>query len=209
MSLTVYGIVASRASRTLWMLEELGVPYDRIAQDYKNKATRSPEFLKLNPNGHIPVLVDGDTVIWESMATTLYLARKFPGPLSAQTLPEEAQVLRWTFWVVNECEKDALQVLFHRVVMDAARRDESLARQAEGRLMAPLTVINDHLADRQWLAADRFTVADINVASVLNWARPMSELGAKFPSLSDWLNRCLARPAQQRLRELAKQEKQA
>ncbi len=209
MSLTVYGIVASRASRTLWMLEELGVAYDRVAQDYKNKGTRTPAFLELNPNGHIPVLVDDDTVVWESMATTLYLSRKFPGPLSAQTLQEEAQVLRWTFWVVNECEKDALQVLFHRVVMDADRRDETLARQAEGRLMAPLRVIDAYLADRQWLAADRFTVADINVASVLNWARPMQDLDVQFPSLSAWLTRCLARPAQRRLRELAKQEKQA
>ena len=207
MSLTVYGIVASRASRTLWMLEELGVAYQHVRQEYKNKATRSAEFLALNPNGHIPVLVDDDTVVWESMATTLYLARKFPGPLSAQTLPEEAEVLRWSFWVVNECEKDALQVLFHRVVMDAARRDDMLARQAEGRLAAPLRVIDAHLAEREWLAADRFTVADINVASVLNWARPMQGLDQQFPSLSDWLGRCLARPAQQRVREMARQHK--
>lgn len=206
MTLKIYGISASRASRPLWLLEELGVPYEHIQQDYKNRATRYTEFLKLNPNGHIPVLVDDEIVVWESMATTLYLARKFGGPLSAQTLAEEAQVLRWTFWVVNECEKDALQVLFHRVVMDVEKRDESLAMQAEKRLLTPLAVINGFLENRQWLAADRFTVADVNVASILSWARAIAGLEQQFPHLGVWLARCLARPAQQRVRELVNQE---
>ncbi|MGH1357556.1 MAG: glutathione S-transferase family protein [Burkholderiaceae bacterium] len=209
MGLTVYGIVASRASRTLWMLEELGVAYEHVPQDYKNKATRTDQFRALNPNGHIPVLLDDEIVVWESMATTLYLARKFPGELGARNLAEEAEILRWTFWVVNECEKDALQVLFHRVVMEASRRDESVARQAEKRLTVPLTIIDAHLASRQWLAADRFTVAEVNVASVLAWARAMSDFAGQFPHLADWLTRCLARPANRRVRDLARQEKTA
>ena len=198
-ALTLYGIAASRASRPLWMLEELGQPYQHIAQDYKHGATRTEAFLSVNPNGHIPVLVDGDIVVWESMATTLYLAQRFPGPLSPQTAAEHAEVLRWTFWVVSECEKDALQVLFHRVVMPAAQRDETLARQAEKRLHKPLLVLEAHLAQRAYLAGDRFTVADINVAAVIDWARPIG-LAPRYPSVADWLNRCLAREAQQRVR---------
>ena len=201
--LTLYGIAASRTSRPLWMLEELGVPYRHIVQDYKHSSTRQEAFLAINPNGHIPVLIDGDIVVWESMATTLYLAQRFPGPLSPGTPYEHAQVLRWTFWVVSECEKDALQVLFHRVVMTAARRDESLAAQAEKRLHKPLSVLESHLADHVWLAGDRFTVADINVASVIDWARPIG-LKIRYPRLADWLSRCLARDAQQRVREMAR-----
>ena len=205
MTLKLYGIGASRASRPLWMLEELGVPYEHIQVDYRNRATRDESFLKINPNGHIPVLVDGDIVVWESMATTLYLARRFDSELSARTIAEEAEVLRWTFWVVTECEKDALQILFHRVVMKTDRADKSLADQAEKRLVKPLAVIEAHLSERQWLAADRFTVADVNVASVLSWARAIARLNQRFPHTYDWLARCLARPAQQRVRQLSKE----
>ena len=108
LTIKLHGIAASRAARPLWMLEELGVPYERVAQTYLNNATRTPAFLALNPNGHIPVLEDDGIVVWESMATTLYLARRFGGPLAPATLAEEAEVLRWTFWSVTECEKDAL-----------------------------------------------------------------------------------------------------
>jgi len=207
MSLKLYGIGASRASRPLWMLEELGVSYEHIQTDYRHRATRTEDFLKLNPNGHIPVLVDGDIIVWESMATTLYLARRFETVLSPQSLAEEAEVLRWTFWVVTECEKDALQVLFHRVVMREDRADKALADQAEKRLLKPLGVIEAHLCDRQWLAAERFTVADLYVASVLSWARPMACLSDQLPHTANWLGQCLARPSQQRVRQLARETK--
>lgn len=205
MTVTLYGIGASRASRPLWMLEELGVPYEHVQLDYRNRATRTDDFLKLNPNGHIPVLTDGDIVVWESMATTLYLARRFDSPLSAQTIAEEAEVLRWSFWVVTECEKDALQILFHRVVMSVERADKALAEQAEKRLLKPLAVLEAHLNERQWLAADRFTVADLNVASVLSWVRAIAGLGDKFPHTAEWLSQCLDRPAQRRVRQLARE----
>jgi len=205
MTVTVYGIGASRASRPLWMLEELGVPYEHVQTDYRQRATRTEEFLKLNANGRLPVLTDGEVVVWESMAITLYLARRFDSPLSAQTIAEEAEVLRWSFWVVTECEKDALQILFHRVVMSAERADKALADQAEKRLLKPLAVIEAHLSERQWLAADRFTVADLNVASVLSWARAIAGLEEKFPHTFKWLHQCLDRPAQRRVRELARE----
>jgi len=73
----LYGIPASRAFRPLWMLEELGLAYENVPVNFADGGTRSAEFLTLNPNGHIPVLVDGEVVLWESMAISLYLARKY------------------------------------------------------------------------------------------------------------------------------------
>jgi glutathione S-transferase len=204
MALKIHGIGASRAVRPLWLLEELGVPYEHVSQTYQGGATRTPEFLALNPNGHIPVLEDDGIVVWESMAITLYLARKFGGPLAPSGLAEEAEVLRWTFWVVTECEKDALTVLMHRVAMPADKRDAALAEQAEKRLAVPFAALNAHLAGRPYIAGDRFTVVDVNVASVLAWAQSSRALTEQFPQVADWLKRCLDRPAQQKVRQLAK-----
>ena len=180
-----------------------------MALDYQDRATRTPAFLAINPNGRIPALVDGDIVVWESMAITLYLARRAGGPLAPATLAEEAEVLRWTFWAMTECEKDALHVLFQRAVWPPKRRDEQSAVQAERRLAVPLRVLEQHLAGRDWIAADRFTVGDLNLASVLAWAQVSPTLMAGFPQVLAWLARCLERPAQLRVRDMARADEAA
>ena len=217
MSLTIYGIAASRAVRPLWVADELGLTYRHVSVPYTGGGTRTPEMLALNPNGHIPVLKDerpeGDVVVWESMACALYLARVHGVAdgrgISPATPAEEAAALTWAFWVVNEVEASALTVLMHRVAMPADQRKPALAEAAEKRLRAPLAVLEQHLAAQQqrgqaWLAADRFTVADLCTAAVVGWAKPARELMDQFPLAHAWVDACLARPAQQQLRALAR-----
>lgn len=209
MSLTIHGIAASRAIRPLWAATELGLSFTHVKTPYAGGATRTPEFLALNPNGHIPVLVDarpeGEVVVWESMACALYLARHHGAAdgqgIAPATPAEDAEALRWSFWAVTECEADALTVLMHRMVMPAERRKPELADAAERRLAVPLRVLEQHLAAQQakgraHLAAERFTVADLCVVSVLNWARPAKPLMEAHPLVHDWIVRCMARPAQ-------------
>ncbi len=216
-SLTIYGIAASRAVRPLWAATELGLDFAHVPLRYQEGATRAPDFLALNPNGHIPVLIDerpeGQVVLWESMACTLYLARYYGRAdgvdISPATPQEDAQALRWSFWTVTELEKDALTVLMHRRVMPEAQRKGDLADAAEKRLKQPLAVLESELLAQQargcdWLAGPRFTVADLCVASVLAWALPARALLAQHPVGSAWLERCLARPAQQAMRALAR-----
>lgn len=199
MTLKIYGTAVSRAARPLWVAQELGLVYEHIALPYKDGATRTLEFLALNPNGHIPVLDDDGVVVWESMACALYLAARFKAAdgstLGAQTPAEQADILRWSFWVVTECEKDALVFLMHSRVMPVERRKPQLAEEAEQRLLVPLRVLNQHLASRPYLAGERFTVADVCVVSVLVWVKKSEKLMALYPSLAQWLQRCLARPA--------------
>ncbi len=204
MTLRIHGIASSRAARALWMLEELGVPYEHVPQTYQGGATRTPEFLRLNPNGHIPVLEDGAIVVWESMAINLYLARRFGGSLAPADLAEEAQVLRWSFWVMTECEKDALTILFHRLIMPAERRNPALADQAERSLAGPLRVLEAHLEQQPWVAGSRFTVADLNLASVLAWAKAAPALIAAHPRVAGWLAACLERPAQRKVQAMGR-----
>lgn len=207
MTLKIYGIAASRASRPLWVAQELGLAYEHIAQPYQDGATRTPEFLALNPNGHIPVIDDDGVLVWESMACALYLAERFKGDgqasLAALNHAEQADILRWSFWAVTQCEKDALTFLMHRVAMPEERRKPELALQAQSRLRPALHVLEQHLQTRSYVAGARFTVADICVASVLAWVQ-RADVMLHCPRLSDWLQRCLARPAQQHVRAMAR-----
>lgn len=209
MSLTIHGIAASRAIRPLWAATELGLAFTHVPTPYAGGATRTPEFLALNPNGHIPVVVDarpeGEVVVWESMACALYVARHHGVADGHSITPanpaEDADALRWSFWAVTECEADALTVLMHRMAMPADRRKPELAEAAEKRLAVPLRVLEQHLAvqharGQSHLAAERFTIADLCVGSVLNWARPAKALMEAHPLVHDWIVRCMARPAQ-------------
>ena len=213
MALTIYGIQASRALRPLWAAAELGLAYEHVQTDYRVGASRAPDFLALNPNGRIPVVVDhrpeGDVIVWESMACALYIARHHGQADGTSIVPatprEDAEALRWSFWVMSEVEKDALTVLMHRFAMAPEERKPDLADKAEQRLHVPLRALEQHLAAQQTraqahLAADRFTVADLCVASVLLWVRATRELMAKYPLTSAWLSACLARPAYLALR---------
>ena len=213
MTLKIYGIGPSRAARPIWTALELGVPFDLISTPYAGGATRKPEYLAINPNGHIPALIDerpeGTVTVWESMACALYIARvhgQADGQSIAPATPrEEAEALRWSFWTVTELESDALTVLRHRMAMPEDQRKPELADQAESRLKVPLAVLEKHLQAQNaqgqaYLAANRFTVADVCVASVASWVRPAAALLAQYPAVSAWLKVCVERPAQAQAR---------
>lgn len=107
---------------------------------------------------------------------------------------------------MTECEKDALAILFHRFALPPEQRKPTLADAAEKALAHPYGVLEAELADREFLLGDRFTVADLNVASVLSWATGAPKLGDAHPRVRDWLKRCLGRPAQRKVREMARAE---
>ena len=208
MGLKIYGISASRALRPLWAALELGMAFEQLPTGYQNGAAKTPEFLAINPNGHIPVLLDqrpeGLVTVWESMACALYIARVH-GLADGQSIApgsarEEAEALRWGFWTVTELEADALTLLMHRVAMPAAQRKADLADKAESKIHGPLAVLEAHLLAQQMqgqahLAADRFTVADLCVASVAAWLVPSTTTLAKYPLTQAWLKLCMQRPA--------------
>ena len=90
--LTLYGAMASRAHRVVWMLKELGLDYEHVPTHFMDGSTRKPEFLAINPNGRVPVINDAGFIVYESMAINLYLAKKYGGVLAPQGLQEETQV---------------------------------------------------------------------------------------------------------------------
>lgn len=203
--LTIYGVYRSRASRNYWLAGELGIPFksEPIMQAYRladpNAAdapahTRSPAFLKVNPNGHVPSMDDDGLRLHESLAINLYLAKKHGGPLGPANLAEDAQMTMWALWAANELEVNSLKVLTHRAGKPELR-DPKLAQEAIDALRAPFAVLDQALAATGYLVGGRFTVADINVAEVARYAMAAPELFSAAPRVKTWLDACHARPA--------------
>ncbi len=194
MTLKIYGTPASRAVRVLWMADELGLDYENIPVHYVEEAGR-PEYLAVNPNGRIPAIDDDGLVVWESMAINLYLARKHGGELAAKDLAEEAGALQWSFWAMTECEKTLLDALVLSLGLFGVDKDQGKAQACVKHLERPFAVLEAHLADRDWLLGDRFTVADLNVAAILAWIRMARLDVSAWPRMRSWLDLCLTRPA--------------
>ena len=203
MALKIYGIPRSRAFRTLWMAKELGLEYENIPIDMAKGETRSHDYLQVNPNGHIPAIDDDGFVLCESMAINLYLAKKHsPASLYPARLEDEARAWQWSFWGMTEIERPLLTALFHRALLPEDKRDAALADQCEKELGRPLMVLDSVVAATPYLLGEHFTVADLNVASILSWARPARIDFSPVPKAADWLKRCAERPAARAARDL-------
>ena len=192
--LRIYGIARTRAFRALWIANELGLKYEHVPVEIGAAGARKAEYLAINPNGRLPAIEDGGFTLWESLAITLYLAKKHsPGRLYPATLEGEAKAWQWSLWSVQEVDRGVNIWSLHAIRLppeerEAPRRDEALKV-----LEAPFRVLNDALAERAFLLGEEFTVADLNVAAVISRAVDM-DLSAT-PKLAGWLHRCLERPA--------------
>ncbi|MSO90908.1 MAG: glutathione S-transferase family protein [Acetobacteraceae bacterium] len=196
MTLTLIGSPYSRTVRTLWMAKELGIPYENIEVKPGPEGSRTPEHLKINPNGHVPVINDDGLILWESFAINLYLARKHGGPLAPVNISEEGQVLQWTLWAVWELEPHAQAVMAHGKTLPEDQRDANILVRSQTTVEGALAVLNGTLAKSGGhLVGNRFTVADLNVTSCLYFLRFAPEIVDKFPAVRTFYDACKARPA--------------
>ncbi len=192
---TLYGSMASRAHRVVWMLKELGVAFEHVPTRFQDGSTRTPEFLALNPNGRVPVLDDDGFRIHESLAINLYLAKKHGGPMAPADLREDALATQWSCWVVTEVEKPLLFAAANRALFAETMRNGEEAQMALDKLVRPFKVLDAHLEASPFLLGERFTVADLNVATVMDLAPQAGIALDAYPRLNAWLWRCLERPA--------------
>jgi glutathione S-transferase len=192
--LQIYGIARTRAFRALWIAKELGIGYEHLPVEIGDAGARTPEFLAINPNGRLPVIVDGDFVLFESLAITMYLAKKHAaGTLYPASLEGEARTWQWSLWAVTEVDRGVNIWSLHAVRLPAAEQDAAKRAEALKVLAAPFKVLDTAVAKQPYLLGDQFTVADLNVAAVISRAVEM-DLSA-VPHLKAWLVRCLERPA--------------
>ena len=190
MTIKIYGPTASRAARALWIVHELGIPFEHVAMEMKD--LKGADYLKINPNGKVPTLVDGDFKLFESMAINLYLAAKhgkngfFPASLEDQALCHQ-----WSFWGMTEVEKPLLTILIDMFMTAPDKRKPEAVAEAQKALPKPFGVLNGALQGRDYLLGSTFTVADLNLASICSWAKPIKFDFGPFPNVGAWLDRCL------------------
>jgi glutathione S-transferase len=192
--LRIYGVARTRAFRPIWVAKELGLDYEHLPIEIGDAGARTPEFLAINPNGRLPVIEDGGFVLFESLAITLYLAKKHGlGTLYPASLEDEARTWQWSFWALTEVDRGVNIWSLHAIRLPKMERDAVKRDEALGVLKAPFKVLDEALSRQPYLVGANFTVADLNVAAVISRAIEMDL--STWPHLAGWLRRCLERPA--------------
>ena len=202
MTLKIYGAPRSRTFRVLWAAEELGIAYEHIPTDFQD-GSKKPEYLAINPNGRIPAIDDEGFRLFESLAITMYLAKKHAGAkLYPASIDAEACLWQWSLWGANEIEIPLVQWISNRYVLPPEKRNETIAAEAEAKLPRPLAVLDAHLAKREYMVGNAFTIADLNIASLLYTAWYNKGDLSRWPNVKAYLDRILTRPAALKARKL-------
>jgi len=203
--LKIYGVYRSRATRPLWLVEELGIPFELVPviQAYRlpepmaenapvNTLTRS--FLDVNPMGAVPAMQDGDLVLHESLAISLYLGRKYGCEngleLGPKDIAEEALMVQWSLFAATSIETQSLKIQSTKSDSDEGKGEINVAARL---LKRPFDVLEKHLSENSYMVGGRFTVADINVAEIIRYAQGHAPLFDNRPALKAWLEACQAR----------------
>lgn len=197
--LKLHGTPKSRNFRCIWAAEEAGLPYEIVSVGL-GAPVKSAAFLKVNPNGKIPAMEDGDLVLFESLAINLHIAAKVGAPLSPSG-DDYSRVLQWTLWAATEVEPAAGQWAFNAYLRPEAERDPGQAAAGAAGVTARLDVLEGQLTHAH-IVGDAFTIADCNLASVLYgaWSNKFDFGG--HTRVKAWLDRCFARPAALAARKL-------
>jgi len=193
------------------LLEEMGLPFELKLVDRTKNAHKSPEYLKLNPNGLIPVLIDGDLVLYETAAICLHLVDSHPtkGLAPAVGTPERAQFYKWLMWMTNTFQP-AVTMYYYTDRYTTSTDAAEIARiknKTQDRIGPMLQQLDDQLAASggQWMMGSTFSVLDIYAFMLGRWTRgfegapPATQPARSWPHLGPFMQRMLARPAVQRV----------
>jgi glutathione S-transferase len=190
----LYEFAPTRSIRVRWMLQELGVDFESITVNLAAGEHHHPEFLKINPAGRVPVLVDDDLVLTESVAILLYLAEKYPHKgLLPTDIKQRSQVYRWLLFTATELEQPLWRIARHTSLYPEHLRltaEVSLARQDFTDMVA---VMEEHMQGCQFMVGNTVTVADFVCAYTLDWANEVQLLDG-CPQLLQYMERMYARP---------------
>jgi len=196
--ITIYGSPQSSSGRCFWCLEEVGVKYDVKPINFKEKEHKSAEYLTINPNGKVPALTDDDFVIWESMAINFYLAEAYKPELLGKDIKSRGLVYQWSIWSIADLQGPLVDMLIQTVFVPEAHRDVKLIEKAKAKIPQLLEVLNTSLENKNYLVDDEFSLADLNVASVVNICSAIKFDLNNFVNIQAWLGKTSERPSFQR-----------
>jgi glutathione S-transferase len=202
--LKIYGAPHSRAFRVIWLVNEIGIPYEHIPVTFSvtNAQCKEPWYVELNPNGLVPTVNDDGFVIWETAAINLYLADKYGNSLNPSTPQERGRMLQWTFFATNDVEPDLITLFRNRIYYPPEQRSAAVADQAEQALRTRLAILEQELARNPFFAGNKWGMADFMVASTLYVLTRLKLDMTLYPKLDAWLTASINRPAAQQARKL-------
>ena len=190
----LYEFGPTRSIRARWALQELGADFESVPVNLMRGEHRSPEFLKINPAGRIPVLVDGDLTLTESVAIVLYLADKYPEKgLVPTDAKQRAEVNRWLLFAATELEQPLWRISRNTFLYPENQRQPSDVAIAAQEFRDMARVAEQHMQQRQFVVGDRASVADFVLAYTLDWANEQSLLD-ESPTLLAYMKRMYDRP---------------
>jgi glutathione S-transferase len=193
----LYWSPRSRSFSALWLMEEVGEPYERILIDLSKGAQKSPEYLAINPMGKVPALKDGEVSMSESAAICAYVAERHHDKNLAPPIgdPLRAKYLQWLFFG-PACIEPAMVQISTKLEMPSVAAGWGSANQV-------LDVLEAALAKGPWILGDMFSAADIMIGSGLNFAIRLFKMVPTRPNFERYIDACSARPAFQRAQAIA------
>jgi glutathione S-transferase len=201
MSLIFYYAPNSTASITELVLEELGVPCEKVRLDLQKGDTKKPDFMKVNPNAKVPAIVHDGTPLWESAALTMYLGelygvdkKLYPAPG-----PKRGEAMKWIVWT-NVTLGDAVGRWARNTMswVPAEQHNAKAAEAAKAEMEGCLRILDRALDGRQFLVGE-YSLADTHTNSFVDWLRHMKIDFLPYAHLNEWSKRCAARPAYKKL----------
>ncbi len=171
------------------MLEECGLKYQTMPLNMKERQHKSSEYLRLNPNGKVPTLVDGDFVIWESIAINRYLAEKYKPELLGSTIEDRGLIEQWSVWSMVDFQPPLVDILIQMLFVPEGHRDMALVEKCRAKLPEKFQILDSHLRNREYIVSNYFSLSDLNVASVANIALGLQMDLSTYPHMLDWLKR--------------------
>lgn len=203
MAITFYYSPRSSATRCLWALEELGVPFEKVRVDLTKGDQKKPEFLAVNPNGKVPAMVDGDAKLFESLGILLHLGDRYgveknlwPKPGTA----ERAEAFTWAVWGTVTFMEAALTYAIHtngdlHFALPPQRRDRETAAQAKATWEKCMDILEQRL-EKGWMVGSAFSLVDVANAAAVAFGAMAGHLSVDgYKNVAAWLQRCQARPA--------------
>ena len=193
----LYWAPGTRSLRTLWMLEEAGVPYERVHIDIRNGGQNDPAFRKINPMGKVPAFEDGAAQLAESAAICAYIAERCPEAGLAPKIgdPLRGRYFHWLFFAPGCIEPAIAQI--------ATKMELNPVAAGWGDAQRVFDVLEAALEEGPWILGEKFSAADIAIGSGLNFAVRSFKMVPTRPAFDRYLDRCAARPAFQRAAEMA------
>lgn len=186
MSITLYHVPGSRSVRSLWLLREMGVDFELQSLELSMESLRDPEYLKIHPLGRVPCMKHGDTILFESGAITQYLCEVFDSPLMPP--PGDVNRAHWLQWLhyAETMAVHAASLLQQVVFIPKEKRSQAVREVEQRRLGQTLSVLNKHLAGREYVLGSEFSAVDTNVGYSV-------QLAKGFIPIDRWDNVCAYR----------------